>query len=243
MSVQSLTLPKGLEYAVKNKFDIVSMSFGFDYQKLNNNKRGLVEKQLEELEKSALVFAAASNKGLSNDDEVAWPASRQEIFGVYSASGDKGRSSEFNPQINRANSRAMFKFVGENIVSTCRDQNEGVSSGTSVATVVAAATAAMIVEYIQSQAQEGAGYIEDAESPERGRQRKRLAELVNDMRKPRHIHWIFQNISVAHDSDFLRYLHPSSLLAVDSKDKSTLDASNRAMDKLLKCWDKSGRPH
>ncbi|KAH7309953.1 hypothetical protein BKA65DRAFT_485176 [Rhexocercosporidium sp. MPI-PUGE-AT-0058] len=121
--------------------DIITMSFGF------YNISPVVRTAIRQaLAKPVLVFAAASNNGTRRD--IAFPASMTGVFGINSASGDGGPSS-FNPELKPDKT---FSIIGENVRSSWTSHQNGDSrrlmTGTSVATPVAAAVAALVLEYV-----------------------------------------------------------------------------------------------
>ena len=119
----------------KWEVNIISMSFGFQKQPIE------VMKAIKDADDAnILMFAAASNYG-KNRDRV-WPAKDplQRVFCINSTNA-RGVDNDFNPRMlmNQKN----FAAFGENLVA------DGVcSSGTSVATPVAAGYAALLIEYV-----------------------------------------------------------------------------------------------
>lgn len=123
--------------------DILTMFFGF------YGRSPVVQTAIQQaLSKPTLVFAAASNNGTRR--EMAFPAWLQGVICVNSANAD-GVPSSFNPPLNPGKN---FSFVGENVRSTWTSQQDGgkishkLMSGTSVATPIAAAVAALVLEYV-----------------------------------------------------------------------------------------------
>ncbi|KAK0115755.1 hypothetical protein ONS95_012808 [Cadophora gregata] len=121
--------------------DIITMSFGF------YGIFPLVRTAIRQaLAKPVLVFAAASNNGTRR--AIAFPASMTGVFCINSATGDGGRSS-FNPE---PKADKNFSIIGENIVSSWTTHGNANArrsmSGTSVATPMAAAVAALVLEYV-----------------------------------------------------------------------------------------------
>ncbi|KAH7378165.1 hypothetical protein BKA64DRAFT_251663 [Cadophora sp. MPI-SDFR-AT-0126] len=121
--------------------DIITMSFGF--YGISPVVRAAIRQALA---KPVLIFAAASNNGTRR--AIAFPASMTGVFCINSATGDGGRSS-FNPE---PKADKNFSIIGENIVSSWTTyQNakpQRSMSGTSVATPMAAAVAALVLEYV-----------------------------------------------------------------------------------------------
>ena len=130
--------------------DIISMSFGYEKEHLD------VEKQLKRADDhNILVFAAASNDGASKPINIAWPARATSVMCVNSATGE-GSNSGFNPPMDPK--KWNFTMLGEEVNSAWplqlikeaeREENGGTKrkSGTSFATPIAAATAALVIEF------------------------------------------------------------------------------------------------
>jgi Subtilase family len=124
-----------------------------------------------------LLFAAASNDGIGRVDRIAFPARAEKVIAVYSANWKNKPSSEFNPDpYDKACFIALGEQVESAWplpvpVNSMNDQistlagtgaapPQGISSpqrpsrysskrqtGTSIATVIAAATAALLIEF------------------------------------------------------------------------------------------------
>jgi hypothetical protein len=97
--------------------------------------------------KKVLMFAAASNNGV-NGTIAKWYRARDSssVFGIYSTDFN-GRSSTFNPP--PAELDYNFSTLGENISSVLTGNAEFSLTGTSVSTPIAAATAALVLEFIR----------------------------------------------------------------------------------------------
>ncbi|KAF2815771.1 subtilisin-like protein [Mytilinidion resinicola] len=136
---------EALEDAI-GKVDIISISFGWD---LDNNQRlrDLLQRAYRE---GVLVFAASSNEGTRGS--IAYPARSDEVIAVDSADYH-GEPSKYNtPEDDQ---KLRFTALGEDVESAYPPQRAraGVTpgskrlSGTSCATPIAAATAAMLLEF------------------------------------------------------------------------------------------------
>lgn len=180
---------QGLKHARENNFRIVSLSLGF------SDRLQPIDDELEKMEKSVLVFAATSNSGLSKQ-EFSWPASKDNVFSVFSAESHFGKASDFNPQHEHTTLWAPYKFVGENIPATGLAGKSHTMSGTSVATPVAAATAAMFLEYLDR-------IPGEPDSPG-------FLRSIDMMLKPKGIRHIFQMISTG---PVPKFVLPSHLLS------------------------------
>ncbi|PVH73169.1 subtilisin-like protein [Cadophora sp. DSE1049] len=121
--------------------DIITMSFGF-----YNNSTPVRLAIKEAIGNSVLLFAAASNNGIQRD--MTFPAKLPGVFCINSTTG-LGRPSEFNPPLRTDNT---FSIIGENVQSSWITHQNGhpqrSMSGTSVATPIAAAVAALVLEYV-----------------------------------------------------------------------------------------------
>ncbi|KAH4009068.1 hypothetical protein HBH98_254400 [Parastagonospora nodorum] len=124
---------EALDHAInKRKVDIVSMSFGWQYN-LHSGLRKIITEST-----NVLMFAATSNDGGS----IKYPASDDHVIGIDAArhnakpSGDNPSSTDAHPE--------RFSALGVDILSVFQDERR---RGTSFATPVAAATAALLLEF------------------------------------------------------------------------------------------------
>lgn len=115
------------------------MSFGF--YGFNSKVNQAIADALRK-ENPVLIFAAASNNGTRK--EVTFPASVSGVICVNSANAD-GTPSDFNPTFHPARN---FSIIGENVKSSWINAAEKRMSGTSVATPIAAAIAALVLEFV-----------------------------------------------------------------------------------------------
>jgi subtilisin family serine protease len=137
------------------KVKIISLSIGFRKAFLGDTEKAIVRNAIDYARKAeVLIFAAASNEG--NRDRILFPASEPESFCIHSSNG-YGVSSEFNPppQPEREN----FSILGEGVRSTTLQSESqpdeagrvkatwAVRRGTSVATPIAAAVAAIVIHF------------------------------------------------------------------------------------------------
>ncbi|KAI6091062.1 hypothetical protein F4821DRAFT_211082 [Hypoxylon rubiginosum] len=130
-------------WAIEKKVDIINMSFGFNAEVPEIN-----EALNSARENRTLVFAAMRNDGIF--EKAAWPARElQDSIGIHSCIEEGKRSSVFTPKCVAANPNLMT--VGENIPThqlTARGGGFRVSTGTSFATPVAVAMAALILAFV-----------------------------------------------------------------------------------------------
>lgn len=139
-----LTSAKAIEWAWEQcKVDIVSMSFGFSYEVVPINLA--INKALSQ--RKGLFFAAASNKG-ANLKEM-FPARHPNVISIRGTNAD-GHFPDFNPGLGWTQSIG-FGTLG---VEVPLNSDFEPRSGTSVATVVAAAYAALLLCYARGRIQE-----------------------------------------------------------------------------------------
>lgn len=132
---------KAIMHAVDEwEVDIISLSFGFP------KPVGAVERALRHAtERDVLVFAAASNDGANAEISRSWPARDDtRVFCVHATDRD-GASWARNPP--RESAVANFATVGVDVLSAWKDGVMVGKTGTSVATPVAAATAALFIDF------------------------------------------------------------------------------------------------
>lgn len=93
---------------------------------------------------SILMFCAASNGG--GNTGIAYPANQNEVICVNSANG-LGRPSDYNP--GEAQEGRNLCALGEAVKSSWPKLRQQRKSGTSFATPIAAALAAVVLDYTQ----------------------------------------------------------------------------------------------
>jgi major intracellular serine protease len=117
---------KGINYAVEQKADIISMSLGgsLDVPELHQAIQNAIAHQI-------LVVCAAGNEGDGQDssDEFSYPASYNEVISVGAIDLQR-RSSEFS----NSNNEVDLVAPGEEILSTYLNGTYAKLSGTSMAT-------------------------------------------------------------------------------------------------------------
>jgi hypothetical protein len=180
------------------------MSFGFKFKK-HQKHRGLEQAIHDAYKANVLMFAAASNHGDMDFEPIAYPAQDPYVFCVNSSHA-YGRSSLFNPQA--ADEGNNFSILGQCVPSTWPravkveymdkvDDDYGVgvwkrSSGTSVATPIAAAIAALVIQY--------------------GRLKEDLINRQSNLESFRGIEQIFTAMSVKETSEHFRNIWPWKVL-------------------------------
>jgi major intracellular serine protease len=130
----------GINYAVDQKADIISMSLGgsADVPELHKAIQNAIANQI-------LVVCAAGNEGDGNDfsDEFSYPASYNEVISV-GASNLERRSSEFS----NSNNEVDLVAPGEEILSTYLNGTYAKLSGTSMATPHVSGALALIKDIV-----------------------------------------------------------------------------------------------
>jgi hypothetical protein len=127
--------------------DIITMSFGF--QRYSDD---ISEAIAHAVAANVLLFAAASNNGGNDKNTRAYPARDYRVFCIHSAD-HWGAASNFNPPPRPH--EPNFSILGKDVVSASRRNQWECKSGTSVATPIAAATAALLLEFLRLPRLEG----------------------------------------------------------------------------------------
>jgi len=142
-----ITEGKAIDHAVTQwNVDIITMSFGWKGRVPGHEEvfdavnRAAIEK--------TLMFAAASNDARSNTTSVAAPALWSQVISIFSTDGS-GTWSKFNP--HKATGHTYIATLGEGVESAVpASLCQGITqrrNGTSTATPIAAAIAALILQF------------------------------------------------------------------------------------------------
>ncbi|KAI1460750.1 ankyrin [Annulohypoxylon moriforme] len=140
---QPTAVAKAIDWAIENHADIINMSFGYEYSP------SIVREALKRAQKKKIVvFAAMSNGG--SYQKSTWPA-REEIcaIGIHSCD-ENGTKSGFTPLPHPHTDN--FMVVGDNVLThwpMAKGTPFRLDSGTSFATPVAAAMAALILAFVE----------------------------------------------------------------------------------------------
>ena len=131
---------KGLDYAMSQKVDIISMSVG---SKRHNSDLEKKIKKVVESGISIVVSAGNENDGKSSTKEIAYPAYYQEVISVGSCNKD-GKPSYFS------NTNDLIDLVsyGEKIQILKPKNKYGIDDGTSFSCPIVAGVLALIKQYM-----------------------------------------------------------------------------------------------
>ncbi|MFH0345359.1 serine protease Isp [Bacillus vallismortis] len=129
----------GINYAVEQKADIISMSLGGP-----NDVPELEEAVKNAVKNGVLVVCAAGNEGDGNErtEELSYPAAYNEVIAVGSVSVAR-ELSEFS----NANKEIDLVAPGESILSTLPNKKYGKLTGTSMAAPHVSGALALIKSY------------------------------------------------------------------------------------------------
>ncbi|KAF3910853.1 Ankyrin-2 [Dactylellina cionopaga] len=138
-------IAEAINYAVDVwKVDIISLASG-----LQHPHEGMRKAVRKAAYNGVLVFAAASNQG--SLEGISFPArmyTESTVMCMFACSGMGKAKSEFNPVPKRDHDN--FALLGEN-VPVYSHPNEKFRSGTSYATFIGAAVAALILDFTRQQ--------------------------------------------------------------------------------------------
>lgn len=134
---------KAVQYAVANGADVINMSFG------SYNENETFAEELEKASTSCLLVAAAGNDGKSSSNSKMYPASYPYVIGVMAGNTTDGcwTSSNF---VDSSPAPYDILCPGEAILSTTRYNSYAEKSGTSMASPMAAGSAAVIMGFLEA---------------------------------------------------------------------------------------------
>ena len=134
---------KAVQYAVANGADVINMSFG------SYNENETFAEELEKASTSCLLVAAAGNDGKSSSNSKMYPASYPYVIGVMAGNTTYGcwTSSNF---VDSSPAPYDLLCPGESILSTTRHNSYAEKSGTSMASPMAAGSAAVIMGFLEA---------------------------------------------------------------------------------------------
>lgn len=133
-------LIKGIEWAIDNNIDIISMSLGGEKE-----SESLHKAIKEAHDKGIIVISSVGNNGFSINDTVTYPAKYDEVIGV----GALGKNKKRWFRTSRGNGIDILA-PGEDILSNSLDGKYIKRSGTSIAAAYVAGVVALIMEQNES---------------------------------------------------------------------------------------------
>jgi hypothetical protein len=196
---------QAIRYAVEVwHVDILSMSFGYE---------SMVEVIDDALkfagDHKVLLIAAASNVGSNTAYSRRWPSERDNVISVRAAEG-RGFEWEGNPPPDSYdyNFSTLGVMVPVWSVPNDKDQSEQIyRTGTSIATPIAAAIAASVLEFVRTT--EGR-YVESCAPPEKRNRQRRLARATRELSQARGMCKVF--LMMAEKTGRFDYVQPANLL-------------------------------
>ena len=134
---------KAVQYAVANGADVINMSFG------SYNENSTFAEELEKASSSCLLVAAAGNNGKASSNSTMYPAAYPYVIGVMAGNTTDGcwTSSNF---VDTSPAPYDILCPGEAILSTTRYNSYAEKSGTSMASPMAAGSAAVIMGFLEA---------------------------------------------------------------------------------------------
>lgn len=134
---------KAVQYAVANGADVINMSFG------SYNENSTFAEELEKASSSCLLVAAAGNNGRASSNSTMYPAAYPYVIGVMAGNTTDGcwTSSNF---VDTSPAPYDILCPGEAILSTTRYNSYAEKSGTSMASPMAAGSAAVIMGFLEA---------------------------------------------------------------------------------------------
>jgi hypothetical protein len=132
---------QGIEWAIQEKVDILSLSFGYPAISLPLFK---IRDALERADKQGMIIIASAGNE-SRRHHAAWPARVEEHVLCANSADKDGNPSDFNPPANGSN---HFFARTERIKSTWLGDGYRIQSGTSWSAPALAAFAAVFIEYV-----------------------------------------------------------------------------------------------
>ncbi|KAA0813138.1 hypothetical protein EI976_05030 [Bacillus licheniformis] len=133
-------LIKGIQWAIANNVDIISMSLGGD------KKSESLHKAIKEAhQKGIVVISSVGNNGYSVNDTVTYPAKYDEVLGV----GALGKNKKKWFRTSRGNG-IDFLAPGEEILSNSLNGKYIKRSGTSISAAYATGVVALMIEQNKS---------------------------------------------------------------------------------------------
>ena len=112
---------------------------------LTGNPQGVEDAIDHAVSQRVLIFGAASNGKHNKDSPISFPACLGDRVICINAHRNGDQRCDFSPEA--VPGRVNFAFPGQGVRTIDKDGNQAVKKGTSVATPLAAATAALVLDY------------------------------------------------------------------------------------------------
>jgi subtilisin family serine protease len=183
---------QAIRYAVKEwRVDIISMSFGYE-DEIDSIHEAL--KYAED--NNVLLLAAASNVGCNTARARRWPGKRDNVLSICATEGN-GYPYKNNPPYKRKANN--FATLGVMVPTWSSPEY---MTGTSIATPIAAAIAASIIELVRNTERD---YLAQFPGHE-----KRIKAAKDAMSKASGMGKVFEHM--AQEKGDYDYIHPTNLL-------------------------------
>ena len=173
------------------------MSFGIS--KKDKKTKDAMTTKFEKIKDKVLLFAAASNSG--RNDDRAYPAKLPEVFAIHAAFGGGGAWKN-NPGPYRTGSN--FSTLGMYVEAPHAGGTTKRVSGTSVAAPIAAAIAALVLEFCRQP-------FVSIKKPERLKHKRGMEQIFSQMYNR------FDAARAAQEEDYF-YLRPWLFMAMKQSD-------------------------
>lgn len=134
---------QAVHYAVDNGADVINMSFG------SNNNGKAFSQALLEASQSCLLVAASGNDGKASSESKMYPASYPYVLGVM-ASDSTGELWSNSNYCDSSPAPYDILSPGASIMSTIRYNSYAEKSGTSMASPMVSASAAVIMGFLEA---------------------------------------------------------------------------------------------
>jgi hypothetical protein len=218
---------QAIRYAVNEwKVNIISMSFGYE------SEREEIQDALTFAgEKNVLLLAAASNVGGNLGGAQRWPGNRENVMSIGATEG-KGFGYEDNPpaQPNEYNFATLGVMVPVWTVPDEKNESKQIHrTGTSIATPIAAAIAASVLDFIRAVETSYVGTFPQRQqdsTQQRVKSAKRKVLQANGMCR------VFSLMARRHPSNNngWHYVQPANLVTKHDKPEDVLHSILKALD-------------
>jgi subtilisin len=129
---------QGVDWAIQNKFDIISMSLGCDQKPPE-----MYHKIFQLAAEAGIIIVAASG---NENTTVGWPAAYEEILSVGAVDQDEKRA-----EFSNFGKRLDVVAPGVDILSTYPGNRYAILSGTSMATPMVVGALALLISHMKKE--------------------------------------------------------------------------------------------